>query len=124
VPGRILVVDDHPMMRMYIKKRLEWEQGFEVCGEAENGRDAVEKAQHLRPDAIVLDLSMPVMNGLEAARLLRRLLPNVPILMYTSHTTANLDAEALAAGASAVLEKGKPIDELVTGLQQLVRRAA
>jgi DNA-binding NarL/FixJ family response regulator len=91
---------------------------FEVCGEAENGRMGVELAVKLKPDLIILDLSMPVMDGLQAAREIRELMPAVPILMYTSFTNANLPAEALAAGVRKVATKPSPPEELVEDLRR------
>jgi DNA-binding NarL/FixJ family response regulator len=102
---------------------LESQPEFEVCGEAENGRVAIDKAQRLKPDLIVLDLAMPVMNGLEAARILRATMPEIPILMYTSFATSNLAEEAMAAGATRVATKSSP-PALVKDLQMLFKTAA
>jgi DNA-binding NarL/FixJ family response regulator len=81
---RILIVDDHAGVRLALTRVIESVDDFEVCGKAENGRVGVERALRLKPDLIILDLSMPVMDGLEAARELNELMPAVPILMYTS----------------------------------------
>jgi DNA-binding NarL/FixJ family response regulator len=97
---------------------------FEVCGEGENGRVGVERALRLRPDLIILDLSMPVMDGLEAARKLNELMREVPIVMYTSFTSANLPVEALAAGVSRVVSKPSPPEALVKDLRMLLTPAA
>lgn len=123
VPKRVLVVDDHAAVRRAILQMLASESEFEVCGEAENGRIAIDKAQRLKPDLIILDLSMPVMNGLEAARVLRTVLPAVPILMYTSFATANLAEEALAAGVSRVSTKSSPLG-LVKDMHMVLDNAA
>ena len=72
---RVLLVDDNSVVRSLVRQLFESQPDFEISGEAENGRDAVEKAENLKPDLIILDLSMPVMTGLDAAPLLRRLLP-------------------------------------------------
>ena len=74
------------------------EVDFDVCREAENGREAIAKAQELHPDLIVMDLSMPVLNGLDAARVLKRLMPNVPIIMFSEYTDAFAGEEAQSAG--------------------------
>ena len=87
VPKCILIVDDNPVIRKSLRRTLERNKGWEVCGEAANGREAVAKAQQLKPDLVVLDLSMPVMNGLEAARELKRLLPSMPLLLFTNYGT-------------------------------------
>ncbi len=123
MPKRVLIVDDHAAVRRAVRSVLESQAEFEVCGEAENGRVAIDKAQRLRPDLIVLDLSMPVMNGLEAARVLRATMPALPILMYTSFATSNLTREALAAGASKVATKSSP-PALVKDLRTLLKAAA
>jgi DNA-binding NarL/FixJ family response regulator len=103
---------------------LEQQNGWEVSGEAANGREAIEKAQELRPDLIVLDLAMPVMNGLEAARALKRLLPRVPVLMFTNFDAAPLKREALAAGIRAVVSKSGSLQSLVSAIQGLLEPAA
>jgi len=77
------------------------EGDFDVCGEAENGREAIEKAQLLRPNLIVTDLSMPVMNGLEETRVLKKLMPPVPVIIFTAHSDPFVEKEARAAGVSA-----------------------
>jgi len=108
VPKCILIVDDSAVVRKTLWETLEQQGGWEVCGEAADGREAIEKAQQLEPDLVVLDISMPVMNGLEAARELKRLLPSVPLVMFTSFQTPHLKREALAAGVSAVVSKFAP----------------
>lgn len=120
---RVLIVDDHLAMRRAVTRVLQSQPNVEVCGEAENGRVAIDQAQKLKPDLIVLDLSMPVMNGLEAARILRGMMPTIPILMYTSFATSNLAEEALAAGVSRVATKSSP-PALIEGLQILLNSAA
>ncbi len=84
-----------------------------------NGEEAVEKAQRLKPEIIILDLSMPVMNGLQAAQILQHLMPDVPLLLYTSHTGANLAQVALDAGVSSVVSKSDPVEALLSKLQIL-----
>ncbi len=124
VRKRILIVDDHAAVRLALTHVVESVPEFEVCGEAENGRTGIETALRLKPDLIVLDLSMPVMNGLDAARELRDLMPAVPILMYTSFISSNLQAEALAAGVSKVASKPSPPEALVEDLRTLLEHAA
>src|ERR1700721_1091594 len=82
---RVLVADDNAVVCSFVRQLFESQPDFEISGEAENGRDAVEKAKSLKPDLIILDLSMPVMTGLDAAPLLRKLLPDTPILLFTQH---------------------------------------
>ena len=78
----ILIVDDNAYIRHALCDLFKREADFEICGEAENGKEAIAKARELHPDLIVLDLSMPVMNGLDAARELKRLMPTVLLIMY------------------------------------------
>ena len=77
----VLIVDDNAFIRQALCELFKQEADFEVCGEAENGNEAIEKARELRPDLIVLDLSMPVMNGIDAARVLKKLMPAVPLII-------------------------------------------
>jgi DNA-binding NarL/FixJ family response regulator len=119
VPKCILIVDDSAAIRKTLRLVLERQEGWEVCGEAEHGREGVEKAQQLKPDLVVLDLSMPVMNGLEAAHELKRLLPTMPLLMFTNFYSAHLEKEALRAGVAAVVSKSESA-ELVSHIQALL----
>jgi DNA-binding NarL/FixJ family response regulator len=116
---RILIVDDSPLIRELLQTCFESEPGWQVCGEAGNGEEAIEKAKELQPDLIVLDLSMPVMNGLEAARALSKLVPSVPLVMYTSSPTHRLENEALAAGVSRVILKSELFTDLIPCVRSL-----
>jgi DNA-binding NarL/FixJ family response regulator len=89
----ILIADDSPVIHKTLRQTLEREDAWEVCGEAADGREAIEKAQRLKPDVVVLDLSMPVMNGLEAARELKRMSPSLPLVMFTNFDTPQLTNE-------------------------------
>jgi two-component system, NarL family, nitrate/nitrite response regulator NarL len=124
VPWRILIVDDHPVLRRMVRSLLETIPEFDVCGEAENGQQGIEKARQLSPDAIILDISMPVLNGLEAAKILRTMLPSIKILMFTSFAHAGLSQTATAAGASRVVCKSSPPAALIKALQELLMLAA
>jgi DNA-binding NarL/FixJ family response regulator len=115
----ILIVDDSPLVRHCLRDLLERQSGWTVCGEAENGRDGIDKALQLCPDLILLDLTMPVMNGIEAARELKRLMPATPLLMFTTYTDSHLTREALAVGVAAVVAKSDGAGALVTDIQQL-----
>lgn len=99
----VLVVDDHAGIRRMVRACFEAED-FEIY-DATNGADGVETARTLKPSLIILDLSMPVMNGLEAARALKALMPQVPLLMFTSHAGAIVEKEARSAGCRAVIWK-------------------
>jgi len=81
----VLVVDDNPTIRKSVCELFTCEGDFKVCSEAENGREAIEKAHQLRPALIVTDLSMPLMNGLEETRILKKLMPAVPVIIFTVH---------------------------------------
>lgn len=122
MPTSILIVDDNLAVRSFLRLMLENVADFMVCGEAENGLIGIEAAKRLRPDVIILDLSMPVMNGMEAARRLKHLMPSVPIVMFTSF--ADVAEGALPAGADRVLSKSCSRDELVSNLQSLLRKVA
>jgi DNA-binding NarL/FixJ family response regulator len=116
---RVLIADDSPYIRRAMRKLVE-SAGFDVCGEAENGALAVEQADQLQPDLVLLDLSMPVMNGLQAAPLLRKRLPVVPILLFTLYCDRNLEEAALAAGVTSVLSKQEGADGLISTMLALV----
>jgi chemotaxis response regulator CheB len=100
-------VDDNAFIRQALCELLTRETDFKVCGEAENGREATEKAQQLHPDLIVLDLSMPVMNGLEATRVLKRLMPTVPIIMFSAFGDRFVEQQARLVGISEVASKSE-----------------
>lgn len=114
----VLLVDDHELVRSLLRESFE-SAGF-VCGEAENGAHAVAQAEQLRPDLIVLDLSMPVMNGLEAAPLLKKKLPRTPIILFTMHASEVLTQVATAAGIAAVVSKQRTMAELVAKAHSLL----
>jgi CheY-like chemotaxis protein len=120
VPKRIMVVDDNPAIRRALKNILEFNEGWVVCGEAVDGRDGIEKAQRLNPDLIVLDASMPVMNGLEAARVLHQIMPQVPLILCSLHTDDVLRKEAFNAGVNAVISKAQNIQTLIHRAQELL----
>lgn len=107
------MVDDSPTIRKVVRSVLEAEAECKVCGEAINGQDAIEKAAQLHPDMVVLDFAMPVMNGIEAARVLSKNMPDVPLIMLTSHANRLVEPEARAAGMSAVLSKETGMKKLV-----------
>jgi DNA-binding NarL/FixJ family response regulator len=115
----ILIVDDNKFVRYELRSFVETQTHFDVCGEAINGVDAIEKARTLHPDLIVMDLSMPVMNGLEAGAVLKAMLPKVPIVMYTVHDTTAIKVQALAAGVRAVIQK-HDMDGLAGQLRELL----
>ena len=102
---RILVVDDTQAIRRSLRLHIEKETDWEICGEAENGRDAIERVKELEPDLVLLDLSMPVMNGLDAARRIKAIAPHIHIVMFTLHTYPQLVDEARRVGIANVVSK-------------------
>jgi len=118
--AKILLVDDSALIRAGVKRLFHIHPRFEVVGEAEHGREALEKAPSLRPDLIVLDLSMPVMNGLQAAPLLIQLLPNVWIILLTVHEFPEVHRLLREAGIHAVVPKDKASTHLIPQAESLV----
>ena len=119
MPKTVLVVDDNPAIRHALCQSFTAEENFDVCGEAENGLQAIEKAQELRPDLIVMDLSMPVMNGIDAARALKSLLPAVPIIIFSEYSDVLSEDAARSAGVSALVSKSKHISVLLGTMRRL-----
>lgn len=109
----ILLVDDSSQIRRSVRSYIENFPEWEVCGEAENGQQGIERAQQLRPDLIVLDLSMPVMNGMEAASILKHLMPAVPLIIFSDYSTLISDAQARSAGVSALVSKTESLSMLL-----------
>jgi two-component system, chemotaxis family, chemotaxis protein CheY len=109
----VLIVDDNVFIRQALRRMFDHEADFEVCGEAENGREAIERAQELRPDLIVLDFSMPVMDGFDAARVLKRLMPTVPLIMYSAFGDRLAEHQARLIGISEVVPKSEHVSVLI-----------
>jgi DNA-binding NarL/FixJ family response regulator len=116
----VLIVDDNLLIREGLCELFRREKDFDVCGHAENGREAIQKAQVLHPDLILLDLSMPVMNGLDAARVLKRVMPDVPVIMYSGFDDPLTENEALSAGVSAFVSKSERISVLLGKARNLI----
>ena len=116
---RILVADDHEMVRKGLRATIEAQRGWEVCGEACTGRETVAKARDLRPDIVVMDFAMPELNGMEATRQIRALLPRTEVLILTMHDSEQLIPALLAAGARGYLLKTDAGECLVAALQAL-----
>jgi len=111
VAKTVLIVDDSAIVRRTVGSAL-LSDGFNVCGEANNGQEAVELAEKLSPDLIVLDLSMPVMNGLQAATVLRKLVPKSPIILYTLHAGEAVEQQLKTIEVDSVLSKREPLSRL------------
>jgi len=116
----VLIVDDTRSIRRALRAIFGSERDFAVCGEAENGREAIQKAQELHPDLIVLDFSMPVMNGVEAASVLRRLMPTVPLIVFSDYSDVFSAEEARSIGISALVSKSDHISVLVNKARALL----
>jgi DNA-binding NarL/FixJ family response regulator len=116
---RIVIADDHEVARRGIRSLLEGHPGWEVCGEAKDGREAVELATKTKPDLVLLDIGMPNLNGLEAARQILATTPNVAILILTMHDSDNVIREVLRAGARGFLLKSDAGRDLVAAVDAL-----
>lgn len=116
---RILIADDHELARRGIRAVLESHPGWEVCAEARDGRETVELAASLLPDVVLLDIGMPNLNGLEAARQILAVTPNVAILILTMHDSDNVVREVLRAGARGFLLKSDAGRDLVSAVEAL-----
>lgn len=121
---KILVADDHDVIRRGVRDLLVERRGWEVCAEAHNGREAVELAVELRPDVAVLDISMPELNGLEATRRIRKQAPDTEVLIFTVFKTDHLVREVLRAGARGYVLKSDAALHLTTAVEALSRRQA
>jgi DNA-binding NarL/FixJ family response regulator len=117
MPVRILVVDDHPIVRHGLRTLLGGRPEWEIIDEAEDGIEAVEKADRLKPDVVVLDVSMPRMDGLEACRRIRKSVPNSEVLIVTQHDSPQMMREALGAGARGYIVKSDAARDLLTALE-------
>lgn len=118
VASRLLIADDNPTVRRMLRALLETHEGWLVCGEAENGVEAVAKAMELQPDVILLDLAMPVMDGLRATREISAVLPGVPILIHTLHNAPGVELEAKKSGARRIINKTESADELLKAIEE------
>jgi len=120
----VLVVDDNALIRQVLCRVFRSEAGFDVCGEAENERDAIEKALALHPDLIVMDLSMPLMNGIDATRALKTLMPTVPVIVFSEYSDVFSEKEARSAGISALVSKSEHVSVVIDKARALIYPAA
>jgi DNA-binding NarL/FixJ family response regulator len=121
MPKRILIVDDSPMIRRMLRSCVETKTDWEVCGEAENGAVALMLVTKFKPDLVILDLVMPVMDGLEAARQISSIAPQTPMLMFTMQNSNQLLQDAQAAGIKRVLSKSDSgTDSLIASMRELM----
>jgi DNA-binding NarL/FixJ family response regulator len=117
---RVVLVDDHARVRRLLRELIEDDGRFQVVGEAENGREAIETATRLQPDAVILDQEMPEMSGTEALPQLVSIVPKVVVVMFSSGPRPETEAIAKAAGADAYFEKTDPVPDLLDAVVALV----
>lgn len=118
---RVLLADDHDVVRRGLRQLLEQQPGWEICGEATTGREAVEMAARLTPNVVVLDLTMPEMNGFEATRRIRKAHPATEVLIFTMHESEHLIREVLTAGARGYILKSDAAGLIVAAIETLAK---
>jgi DNA-binding NarL/FixJ family response regulator len=118
---RVIIADDHKIIREGLRSLLERSGEFECVGEADDGRQAVMLATELRPDIVIMDIAMPNLNGIEATRQIKSELPEVEVVVLSMHATRNYVLQVLQAGASAYLLKDSAFEELSTALLAISR---
>jgi CheY-like chemotaxis protein len=119
----VLIVDDNPSIRRMLCELFSSTE-FHVCSEAQNGKEAVELTQALNPDLVVMDMSMPVMNGLQAASTLKKLMPSVAIILFSDYSEALSEQTARSAGFAARISKSQPVSDLIAAARQLCHTRA
>ena len=119
--ARILIADDHAMMRKGLRTVIEPHLGWEICGEATTGMEALELAKSLKPDLVVLDVSMPVLNGLEVAHRISRSIPETKTLLFTMHNSPQFAKDVTKSGAQGYVCKSSGEEVLVKAMEVLLR---
>jgi two-component system response regulator NreC len=117
---RILIADDHPIIRKQVRRILEKQPHFSVCGEAYDGVEAIEEAQRLKPDVVVLNVSMPILSGMDAGRKIKAELLETAIVILSSNADKHFVAEAKKIGARAYVAKSKAAEALVAAIERAV----
>jgi DNA-binding NarL/FixJ family response regulator len=118
-PVRIFIADDHEIVREGVRALIQRHEGWEVCGEASTGREAVVEAGRLKPDIIVMDIGMPDLNGLDATRQIKRALPKSEVLIFTANETEEIVRNVFKAGARAYLLKSEANKHLIPAIEAL-----
>jgi DNA-binding NarL/FixJ family response regulator len=118
---RILIADDQPIIRKHVRRILEEQPNFIVCGEAYDGARAIEEAERLKPDVVVLDLSMPILNGFDAGRKIKSELPETAIVILSSNADKHFVEEAKKIGARAYVAKSKAAVALVRAIERAIK---
>jgi DNA-binding NarL/FixJ family response regulator len=121
MPNRVLIVDDHEIVRMGVRRLLGSNPRWVICGEAVDGRQAIEQVRRLAPDAVILDLSMPVMNGVEVASEIRRIAPSAKIVYFSTHQAP---ASGMLPGGDAFVTKSSAARDLNATLERLLGKDA
>ncbi|HLJ86095.1 MAG TPA: response regulator transcription factor [Candidatus Angelobacter sp.] len=117
---QILLVDDNAVIRKYLHALIEQRSEWGICGEAVNGADALLKIQSLQPDLVILDLCMPIMDGLETAKRLLHMRPALPIVLFSSYDSDEIHRKAMSAGIREVVSKGDPFHVLTQAIEKLL----
>jgi DNA-binding NarL/FixJ family response regulator len=120
-PLRILIADDHDLVRRGVKALLQSHAGWQICGEAVTGREAVSKAEELKPDIVILDISMPDLNGVEAARRIRKASTNTEVLILSMHYSDQLIREIIDAGVRGYIVKSDSDRDLIIAVETLAK---
>jgi DNA-binding NarL/FixJ family response regulator len=118
-PLRILIADDHEVMREGLRALIEHEPGWQVCGTARNGREAVDSAKRLKPEVVVLDMTMPELDGLEALRQIKHALPNTEVMIFSAHHSEEVIEQLFDAGAKSYIQKSDAGRHLVAAIKSL-----
>jgi DNA-binding NarL/FixJ family response regulator len=119
---RILIADDHDLMRRGVRTLLEPHPGWEICGEATTGREAVAKAEELKPNIVILDISMPDLNGVDAANRIKKVSPDTEVLIFSAHYSDQLIREILEAGVRGYIVKSDSDRDLVIAVESLSKK--
>ena len=119
---QVLIADDHEMLRRGVRNTLQTEPDLEICGEAVDGQDAIDKARELHPDLVILDINMPVLNGLVAVRQILRYCPTTKIVIFSVHDSDQTKQEIIAAGAHGFVSKGKDSHDLLRVVRDVLKR--
>ena len=117
---RVLVADDHEVVRLGIRNLLEVRPGWSVCAEANNGKEAVEKTLQFHPDVIIMDISMPLMNGLEAASQITKRQPQIPVILFSLHLSDDLSRHFKTDGIRGAVAKGDAARDLVLAVETVL----
>jgi DNA-binding NarL/FixJ family response regulator len=118
---RVLLADDHESVRRSLRSLIEFHEGWQICGEAVDGRDAIKKIKRLQPDLVVLDIGMPYLSGLEVVREIKRSGPETKILIVTIHSSEHVAREAWDCGAKGFISKSDAARDLVRAIELIQR---